>query len=448
MRKRDIAVLALLAGASAAVATSAGAGPLFPGLRATGAVQGQYQLVQYGGGGGGGGGGGYSSPRGGGGGGGGYSRPGGYSPNQGHGNYSRPHGNGGNAVNLGRIIGVLATIAAQREQQKQRELRERLIQNQYRNQQAERRYQEDQRKRREAKYQEDQRKRRDQAKYQEDQRKRRDQAKYQEHIREERNQKEWRREQVVTTPPQQPRSEPEDMPPPAYEPRADGVYTFTEEVEGRPTKVIIGPHDGYPDMPYIPELVIGPKKLLPVGYVDLPPDRNVCKGTTARRCWLRVVSVPMANGGSKPACVEYCVNKLPDPPEREVFVPRTPVPEVRTVLPTPYVEPPVRPPLKPAVRTVLATPYIEPPRRRPLEPAVRTVLATPYVEPPRRRPLEPAVRTVLATPYVEPPKRRPLEPAVRTVLATPYVEPPKRRPLEPAVRTVLATPYVEPPGKH
>jgi hypothetical protein len=230
---------------------------------------------------------------------------------------------------------------------------------------------------------------------------------------------------------------------PAYGP--DGTYA--DNVGN--TTVKINPHgyDDYPEMDVVPELKFGTTELFPSGYVDLPPQPQVCKGTTTRDCWVRVVNVPMVNGGSKAACVQFCRVK-PQLPPREVFVPRTPTPA-----PLPYVEPlPKQPPATPAVRTVIAKPYVEPvPKRPPAKPAVRTVLATPYVEPmPKRPPAKPAVRTVLATPYVEPvPKRPPVKPAVRTVIATPYVEPMAKRPaLKPAVPTVTATPAVEPPARY
>ena len=121
--------------------------------------------------------------------------------------------------------------------------------------------------------------------------------------------------------------------------------------------------------------VIGGKELFADAYVDVPPQPNTCKGATAQGGELSIVYVPMVNGGTAPACVQYC--------PQHVAIARDPA--VPTVVATTYVEPRKSTanvePKKPAVPTVIATSHVEPGK-----PAVPTVVATPYVEPPVRRP--------------------------------------------------------------
>ena len=105
-----------------------------------------------------------------------------------------------------------------------------------------------------------------------------------------------------------------------------------------------------------------------------------CKRSTPGGGELRVVDVPMVNGGTAPACVQYC--------PQQVAIAKDPA--VPTVIATTVIEP-----KKPAVPTVIATTFVEP-----RKPAVPTVIATPFVEPKKS-----AVPTVIASPYVEPEKR-------------------------------------------
>lgn len=146
-------------------------------------------------------------------------------------------------------------------------------------------------------------------------------------------------------------------------------------------------------------------------YASLPPRPSSCKGRTDEGYELRIVDVPMQNGGTAPACVVYC--RTGDTPPRPPVTTTPGTPAVSTVAATPAVQP-----YRPAVETVYARPQTEPRR-----PAVPTLIATPAPE--RRRP---AVPTLIASPSGQP-KR----PAVATVKASPATIPAR-----PAVETVKA----------
>ena len=203
-----------------------------------------------------------------------------------------------------------------------------------------------------------------------------------------------------------------------------GPQTEVAIVDGKEIKVDLGASGDYPactDLPVdLGQIIIGTIKLFAGGYPNVPPERTICKGVTARGCYLRVANVPKMSGGTGPACVQYCK----EPPVRTVKVPdeKPPVRPVRTGTP--------------AVLTVVADPYVVPKPRG--APAVLTVSAPSYVVPKPRG--TPAVLTVSAPKYVVPKPRG--TPAVPTVIAPSYVVP---KPLgTPAVPTVIAPTYVVP----
>jgi hypothetical protein len=160
---------------------------------------------------------------------------------------------------------------------------------------------------------------------------------------------------------------------------------------------------------------IGGEELHADAYADLPAVPSSCKGTTSEGYELRIVDVPMVNGGVAPVCIVFCRIEPPSttsPPGR---------PAIETVTATPTIEP-----RRPAVTTVVATPVKEPQRR-----AVPTVVATPAKEPQRR-----AVPTVAAAPSGDTRRK-----AVPTLVAGSLVEPAKR-----AVPTIKASAVTEPAG--
>jgi hypothetical protein len=130
------------------------------------------------------------------------------------------------------------------------------------------------------------------------------------------------------------------------------------------------------------------------GYADIAANRNDCKGVTANGCYLRVVNVPKASGGSSEACVQYCKTEL---------CPKSTVPPLEIARrPDPAPLPPPASAGKPATLTLIAPPYVAPQSRG--KPAVPTLIAAPYVQPAAKG--KPAVPTVSAAPYVEPPAKR------------------------------------------
>jgi|GEM_PF-7062046 len=242
--------------------------------------------------------------------------------------------------------------------------------------------------------------------------------------------------------------------------------------------------------PALGTLKVGPTTLYPQ-RTDFPADRSLCTGTTAKGCFLRLVTTPSAGGGSKPECILYCkleplppqppkvaviepqppapmprpapvpccvpaptptpapIVVVPTPTPTPIYVVPTPTPTPIYVVPTPtptptpiYVEPAPTPTPTPArklisaERTDKAEDYEEPKRRA--TPAVDTVKAEDYEEPKRRA--TPAVDTVKAEDYEEPKRRA--SPAVDTVKAEDYEEPKRRA--TPAVDTVKARDYEEP----
>ena len=242
---------------------------------------------------------------------------------------------------------------------------------------------------------------------------------------------------------------------------------------GTPIKKTVQPADDRPELDDIPVLPINRNTQLPAcGYVNLPPDRELCSGRTASGGWLRIrqradderrppVRVPRILSGQAEDHAARGGDPLKAPDhraedwrlEKRIETEKKPTtPAVRTVKSQDYVEPPSkRPPATPAVQTVKANDTIEPePKRPPPTPAVQTVKANDTVEPePKRPPATPAVQTVKANDTVEPePKRPPATPAVQTVKANDTIEPEtKRPPTTPAVQTVKANDTVEPETK-
>ena len=135
------------------------------------------------------------------------------------------------------------------------------------------------------------------------------------------------------------------------------------------------------------EIKIGKTSLYAGGYPDIAANRNDCKGVTANGCYLRVVNVPRASGGSSEACVQFCKTELCPKIARR---------------PDPAPLPPPAHGGKPATLTLIAPPYVAPQSRG--RPAVPTLIAAPYVQPVTKG--KPPVPTVSAAPYVVPPAKR------------------------------------------
>ena len=186
--------------------------------------------------------------------------------------------------------------------------------------------------------------------------------------------------------------------------------TDVTTLDGDSITTVYGPTGDLPapsDLPpSVCEIKIGKTTIYCGGWIpDRPPTRDSCRGVTGKGCYLRTVNVPNRDGGTKPACMQFCKN--PHPPiatKTSTSVPPTittddnapGTPAVKTgtatTIPVPKTEP------TPAVRTALATPYLEP--KDSPTPAMKTATAATYVEP--KKPQMPAVKTVIAAPVVEP----------------------------------------------
>ena len=432
MRKLGIALLVLLVASSAAVPTRAPAAPLFPSLLAPGARQGQYLRVQYGGGDD------DDGPS--------YSQP---QHSHQHSNYNccGGGGGGGGAAIAGLIAGV-ATMAI-RESIRQKQVNDYRQQQQtyqiqtQRQQQARKQNQRNEAAQRRRNNEEKARQKREDALANEERQEKVDA------LNQQKRELEQLKKDIENQKAEQnkPAGYPSDDNNPAgnTETRTD-TYENQTDIKGN---VVINIIPSRPSDPDPGTLKVGPVTLYP-SHIDVPPDRTICTGTTAKGCFLRIVTTPSAAGGSRQECILYCKSDprpRPVPPPRPIPTPAvvvtptpTPTPIKRTYHAelTVIAEETVVPKRqgKPAVKTVIAEDYVEPKRQG--KPAVKTVIAEDYVEP-KPKP-KPAVKTVIAEDYVEP-KPKP-KPAVKTVIAEDYVGP--KRQGKPAVKTVIAEDYVEP----
>ena len=162
------------------------------------------------------------------------------------------------------------------------------------------------------------------------------------------------------------------------------------------------------------------RELYADAYVDVGAQTSSCSGQIANGGELRMVDIPMINGGLAPACVLYCGASAPVPPS-------APPPQVITSLPNSLPVPPVVHTVRPAVPTIISSTYSEP-----LRPAVPTVVSVAYTEPPKA-----AVPTVISMPFTEPQRA-----AVPTVISMPFTEPQKA-----AVPTLIAAIFTEPENR-
>ena len=450
MRKLGIALLVLLVASSAAVPTRAPAAPLFPSLLVPGAGQGQYLRVQYGGGG--------------------DDDDDGpsYQPQHSH-QHSNCCGGNGNAI-AGLIAGVATMAIREGIRQKQindyrQQQQTYQIQNQ-RQQQARKQNQRNQAAQQRRNNEERARQKREEALANE----KRQQAV--DELNEQKRELAQLKKEIENQKAEQ--NKPAGYPPPDDNP-AGNTETRTDSYEnqtdskGHVVINIIPPRSNDPDPGTIK---VGPVTLYP-SHIDLPPDRTICTGTTAKGCFLRIVTTPSAGGGSRQECILYCnpdprpqtprvVVIEPTPTPRYIVPSPTPTPVVvvtptptppPVVYPTPIPTPVVYPtptPIPTPVIVVTPTPTPTPitrtyhaewtvfaeetvvPKPR-SKPAWKTVIAEETVVP-KPRP-KPAEKTVIAEETVVP-KARP-KPAEKTVIAEETVVP-KRKP-KPAEKTVIAT---------
>src|ERR1700743_1610393 len=278
MRKLGIALLVLLVASGAAVPSRAPAALLFPSLLAPGAVPSQYLRVQYDD---------DDGPS--------YSPP---QHSHQHSNCCGGGGGGGGAAIAGLIAGV-ATMAI-REGIRQKQI------NDYRQQQQT--YQVQNRRQQQArKNQQAAQQRRNN---EERARQKREAAlaneKHQEEV-DELNRQKRELEQLKKDIANQKAAEqnkpagyPSDDNNPAgnTETRTD---SYENDSKGDVVINIIPPRSNEPDPGTIK---VGPVTLYG-SHIDFPPDRTICTGTTAKGCFLRIVTTPSAGGGFREGCILY-----------------------------------------------------------------------------------------------------------------------------------------------
>jgi hypothetical protein len=206
-----------------------------------------------------------------------------------------------------------------------------------------------------------------------------------------------------------------------------------EDTINNNTVNIIYPPPSCPDN--FPELKVGPTVLYP-RRTDFPAERTLCTGTTAKGCYLRVVSAPSACGVSQPACVAYCST-----PKKTQEVKRNDPPYNPPVVPQPYYPPTPTPQetykqLTRAEETVVSESKSEPYPKP--TPAIDTVVSESKTEPYPKP--TPAIDTVVSESKTEPyPKPTP---AIETVVSESKTEPyPKPTP---AIETVVSESKTEP----
>jgi len=417
MRKLGIAFLVLLVASIAAVPTRAPAAPLFPSLLAPSAGQGQYLRVQYDDD--------DDGPS--------------YSPPQ----HSHQHSNNccgsGNGNAIAGLIAGVATMAI-REGIRQKQINEGRQQQQIyqqqnqRQQQARKQNQRNQAAQQRRNNEEKARQKREEALANE---------KHQEQVDELNRQKRelTQLKKDIENQKAAEQNKPADYPSDYPSSDDNNPAGNTETRNDSKGNVVINIIPSRPSDPDPGTIKVGPVTLYP-SRIDFPPDRAICTGTTAKGCFLRIMTTPSAGGGSRQECILYC---KPDPRSRPVPTP-TPV-VVVTPTPTP---PPVVYPTPTPTPVIVVTPTPTPitrtyhaeltvkaeetvvPKPRP-KPAEKTVMAEETVVP-KPRP-KPAEKTVMAEETVVP-KPRP-KPAEKTVMAEETVVP-KPKP-KPAEKTVMAT---------
>jgi hypothetical protein len=427
MRKLGIAWLMLLVASGAAVPTGAQAAPLLPSVFAHDAVSGQYLRVQYDD---------DDGPS--------YQQP------QHYGHHCCGGGGGFNANTVSSIIGVVGAIAgaaAQQHRIEQGRLQQQQyyqVENQRRAQQARKSRQEQVARQRENRAQQAKQKRANELANEQRQQQIDALNEQKRELAQLKKQMEQQREELRNPNP--------DTPSPGYP--SDNPPNNTSNTEDKKDNIIINVIPSNDPEP--PTLQIGETKLYP-GHVDLPADRSICVGSTAKGCWLRIVSTPTGGG----ACIMYCRSRpvlppryvVPNPtpaPPPVVYPTPTPTPVVVTPTPTPppVVYPTPTPTPTPVV-VVTPTPKLiipptmtekaedyEEPKRKAIPPR-ETEVAKDYEEPKRKA--VPPTETEKAEDYEEP--KRKATPPVETEVADNYEEP--KRSAIPPVKTEVAEDYEE-----
>ena len=80
------------------------------------------------------------------------------------------------------------------------------------------------------------------------------------------------------------------------------TYENQTDIKGN---VVINIIPSRPSDPDPGTLKVGSVTLYP-SHIDIPPDRTICTGTTAKGCFLQIVTTPSAGGGSRQECILYC----------------------------------------------------------------------------------------------------------------------------------------------
>jgi hypothetical protein len=433
MRKPGIALLMLLVASSAAVPTRAPAAPLSPAVFAAGAVPSQYLRVQYGGG----------------------DDDDGPSYQPQHSHHHSNYGGGCCGGSGGAIAGLIAGVATMAIQEglKQKQI------NDYRQQQVYQNQRQQQVRKQNQRNQAAQQRRNNEVQVAKKREEARANEKHQEEVDELNRQK---RELAQLKKDIENQKAAQDKPsgyPPGDNNPAGNTDTYENKTDSKDDVVfnIIPYRSNDPDPGTIR---VGPLTLYP-NRIDFPPDRTICTGTTAKGCFLRIVTTPSAGGGSRQECILYC--KQPPQSPKVVVIEPTPTPRYPPPPPTPptpprrYVEPYPTPTPTPRYIVPYPTPtptpryvvpyptptptpqYVEPYPTPTPTPTVKLIygvdtdIATDYEEP--KRSAKPAVDTDIATDYEEP--KRSAKLAVNTDIATNYEE--RKRPAKPAVNTDIAT---------
>jgi hypothetical protein len=465
MRKLEIAALALLFGWCVNLPTSANAAPAFPHALVADAPHTHIQLAQYGGG--------NNNdddddrPA---------ARPapqynGGYNNNN---NYNNNRGNRG-GINAGDMINIMRGVGSLIQQE---QMRKQMEQQQRYNQQQQRR-------RNSADAARRAREKKEQARFREQQHQRaledqREKAAKDDELKQLKEQVEDQKKQHEI----EEATHQED----SKYPESDSDNVVEEKVHD--TEIKIHPsRPGMPDPSNLPSLVVGPVMIPACGYVNLPPNRNLCGGSTDGGAWLRIVTVPTSGGGSSQACVQFsreCKPRLvmiPKPPQPQP----TPAPPPRYVTPNP-VPPPVAcnyPPCAPTPvppptctgpscgeqeqRNAVCTnppcivPPVVTPKPVPVPPPACTgpscgeqehrnmactnpPCITPSVVTPK--PTYPPVKTAKAETVFQKEEEKPVYPPVKTAKAETVFQKEEEKPVYPPVKTAKAITVVQEESKH
>ena len=106
----------------------------------------------------------------------------------------------------------------------------------------------------------------------------------------------------------------------------------------------------------------------------------------------------------------------------------TSVPLLTSLLPSPYIPPPLSlHPSSPLLTSLLPSPYIPPPLSlHPSSPLLTSLLPSPYIPPPLSlHPSSPLLTSLLPSPYIPPPlSLHPSSPLLTSLLPSPYIPPP------------------------